>query len=104
MTDSLQTAITKDLSPQSFEHVVRLIFAFVLVGGGVYFLVTHGHTDWDTQDVVVLGMCFLLGAGVAFTSSVVTLLKALVGIAPWTTKTTDSVPPPPPPPPPAPTA
>ena len=87
-TQIIRSAAARDLSPQSPEHWTRIVFAGILVAGGMYVLVTHQGV-WSNQDLGVVALCLVLGTGIAFTGSVVALMKAAVALLPWVKKDTN---------------
>ena len=70
-----KTAFAAEVSPQSAEHWVRLVFSAVITAVGVFVVIIeclHHSISW-VGPVMVFG-----GVGVAFTKTVVSLAKAIL--------------------------
>lgn len=70
------------LTPQSPEHLVRIILGGLAVAAAVFRFAVH-RGKWDREEIIVTAMFFVGGAGIIFTKKVVALINA---ITPWKDK------------------
>jgi hypothetical protein len=79
--------VKTDVQPTSDEHLARLILGSIMTVGAVLVAILHylrATSAWNVTEAVVVGMLLVGGIGVMFTTTLLTILRAIP--LPWGNK------------------